>query len=338
MTVSQSIWRHDDGAFPNLMAFSYLSISQVAGLWLLTSASPLVWIAGILLVAHSLVIAGYMIHDIAHLSVFRSRQVSNIVGEILSWLCGSAYAPFSRIQRMHFRHHGDRADLALFDPREFLKRAPNSFRRIVYLLEWLYIPAVELIMHFQVMTRPFYKTEFASERPRVIIMGLSRLVFFLLLFSLSPWALFGYAIAYLLFLTVLFISDAYAHTYEFFLVTTVNDKISREGRNGDYDKHHTFSNLISERWPWLNLFNLNFGYHSAHHDKPSVPWYRLPKLHRETYSDNAPQILPYRDLWRTFHVNRLKRIEAQDPGSIGIGSKRADDFLGVHGVSFLSVV
>lgn len=31
----------------------------------------------------------------------------------------------------------------------------------------------------------------------------------------------------------------------------------------------------------LNLVNLNVGYHNEHHDFPSVPWNRLPKLHQE---------------------------------------------------------
>ncbi|MBK6737512.1 MAG: hypothetical protein IPG64_06160 [Haliea sp.] len=28
---------------------------------------------------------------------------------------------------------------------------------------------------------------------------------------------------------------------------------------------------MSERWPWMNLLNLNFGYHSVHHDRPATP-------------------------------------------------------------------
>jgi fatty acid desaturase len=342
MNPPRGFWRHDDGALPNTLAFGYVALAHALGVVLLTGASPVpttvAWLAGVLVMAHSLVVAGYLIHDVAHLSVFRSQTVSIIAGEMLSWLCGAAYAPFVRIQHMHFRHHADRADLALFDPRIFLQRCPGWVRRLVYLLEWLYVPAVELIMHYQVVLRPFYNAAFAGDRTRVWIVGLSRLAFFAWLLWLSPWALAGYALAYMLFLTALFVADAYAHTYEFFLVEQIDQKVPRDGRTGDYDRHHTYSNLISERWPWLNLLNLNFGYHSAHHDRPSAPWYRLPELHRQTYRADAPQVLPYRQLWRSFRINRLKRIEALDAGAIGSGPGRADDFLGVHGVSFLSIV
>jgi sphingolipid delta-4 desaturase len=29
---------------------------------------------------------------------------------------------------------------------------------------------------------------------------------------------------------------------------------------------------------WMNIPNLNMGYHIEHHDFPSIPWYNLPKL------------------------------------------------------------
>ncbi|WP_293323404.1 fatty acid desaturase [Parvibaculum sp.] len=339
MSSQSTFWRHSDGAIPNTLAFSYVAVAHVSGIALLALANPIAWIAGTLLVAHSLIVAAYLIHDLAHMAIFRSRKLTLVVAEMLSWFCGGAYAPISRIVRMHMRHHVDKADLAHFDPRVFLKTAPGWLRRLVYALEWCYVPAVELIMHYQVVARPFIKKEFASERLRVLFVGLTRGAFFVFLFMLSPWALLGYAVAYMIFLTELFIADAYAHDYEFFLVGDANEKVSREGRGGDdYDLHHTYSNLISVRHPWLNLLNLNFGYHSVHHDGPTIPWYKLPEVHRQTYPADAPQVLPYSELWRSFHANRTRRIEAFDAGSIGEGSHRADGFLGVHGVSFLTVV
>lgn len=339
MSSQTTFWRHSDGAIPNTLAFTYIAAAHVGGIALLASGSLLGWIGGTLLVAHSLIVAAYMIHELSHMTIFKGRKVTTAVAEFLSWFCGAAYAPIGRIIRMHMRHHVDRADLALFDPRVFLKTAPGWFRRLIYVLEWCYVPAVELVMHYQVVARPFINKAFSAERPRVIFVGLTRAAFFLFLLYLSPWALVGYAVAYMIFLTELFVADAYAHDYEFFLVSDANEKISREGRGGDnYDLDHTYSNLISVRYPILNLLNLNFGYHSVHHNSPSVPWYELPKVHRETYPVDAPQVLPYSELWHSFHANRVKRIEALDAGSIIDGPNRADGFLGVHGVSFLTVV
>lgn len=336
--ANASIWRDEDCAIANGLAFGYVLAGQSLGITLMAWGHAPGWVAGVLLTGHSLVVAGYLIHELAHMGVFRHRKPSIAVGEILSWICGAAYAPFERIQRMHLRHHRDRADVSLFDPRPFIARSSDWFRKLVYALEWCYIPAVELIMHYQVVVRPFINRKFATDRGRVIFVGISRLWFFAFLFWLSPWVLLGYACAYMIFLTALFVADAYAHTYEYYPVEAVNQPVPGDGRDGAYDRAHTYSNLISERWPWLNLLNLNFGYHSAHHDQPSTPWYRLPKLHSENYAGEAPQVMPYRELWRSFRINRLKRIEADDAGSVGSGPGRVDDFLGVHGVSFLSIV
>ena len=196
MPSHSTFWRHSDGAIPNTLAFSYIAVAHAAGIALLALGHPVAWIAGTLLVAHSLIVAAYLIHDLAHMAIFSSRKVTLAVGEMLSWFCGAAYAPIARIVRMHMRHHVDRADLALFDPRVFLKTAPGWLRRLVYALEWCYVPAVELIMHYQVVARPFIRKEFASERPRVIFVGLTRVAFFVFLFMLSPWALLGYCLLY----------------------------------------------------------------------------------------------------------------------------------------------
>ena len=339
MAGSTTLWRHQDGAWPNLLASAYVLLASLLGIALM-AVNAWLWLPGVLLTAHAMVVGGYLIHELAHQNVFSSKRLNFAAGECLSWLCGAAYAPFSRIHKMHIRHHGDRADLTLFDPRAFLQNSPPWVRRLVYALEWCFIPAVELIMQYQVLVRPFVRDEFRRERKRVILVGLSRLAFFALLLALGLQVLIGYAIAFLLFLTALFVADAYAHTYEYYLVEQPDQPVPREGRDREYDKTHTYSNLISTRWPLLNLLNLNFGYHNAHHDQPATPWYRLPNAHRDSYPADTPQILPWRALWRSFHRNRVTRILAEDPGDIAPGNApgRADHFLGVHGVSFLSIV
>jgi len=45
------------------------------------------------------------------------------------------------------------------------------------------------------------------------------------------------------------------------------------------DRHRARSNDLPE---WLSLLTcFHFGYHHEHHDKPDVPWWRLPSAHRE---------------------------------------------------------
>lgn len=334
----QGLWRYRDGVVPNVAVTAYIIGAHLIAIGLLASSSLLLMLVAIVLLAHSMVLAAYMIHELAHALVFRQRHHNAMLGELFSWLCGTAYARFERIRRMHLRHHTDRADVACFDHQQFLRNRPQWFVRSIYALEWLHIPAVELVMHYQVLVRPFIDSAMAGERTRVMVMACSRLVFFILLFAISPWALFCYGVAYLLFIKALFLGDAFAHTYPAYIVADVAESVPADGRNAEYDRHNTFSNLLSINHPWLNLWNLNFGYHNAHHDKVATPWYRLPEVQKGLYAEGDRQYLPYGELWNTFHHNRLNCIMSDDFGQVAEGKGRANQFLGVHGVSFLSIV
>jgi fatty acid desaturase len=145
-------------------------------------------------------------------------------------------------------------------------------------------------------------------------------------------------VAYLLFITVMGFFDAFHHTFDQHFVASDDAPLPVSGKDRDYEQRHTYSNLVSVHYPWLNYLTLNFGYHNAHHERASVPWYRLPALHRELYADQERQLLPLRHLLRTFHLNRLARILGGDYGAVGEGERRADGFVGAHGVSFLTVV
>jgi fatty acid desaturase len=96
--------------------------------------------------------------------------------------------------------------------------------------------------------------------------------------------------------------------------------------------------LVSARFPWLNLLILNFGYHNAHHQRASVPWYRLPGYHRSLYGDRTPAVMPLSELLRSWHRNRVRRVSSDDYGVPRQGAGRADGFVGAHGVSFLTVI
>lgn len=334
----KGIWRDPEGLWPNAIAFIYAVPVHLLGLWLLVQPSPLLVIPGLLLTAHTMVIGAYLVHECGHMTLFRSKKINARVAEILLWFTGGAYASFERIQHMHVRHHRDRADVSCFDYQAFLHNGPGWLKRLVVALEWAYIPAVELLMHAQVMIRPFIDEQYHAERTRVILVLVTRLALFYSMFQFSPWSLLAYALAYMLFLQALFLADAFAHTYKAYFVDDPREPVPAEGRDRAYDVDHTYSNLISTRWPLLNLLNLNFGYHTAHHERSGVPWYRLPELHVELFGEQHPQILPYRELLKTIHLNRTRRIFVHDYGDVGRGPGRADGFVGAHGVSFLSIV
>lgn len=332
------LMREPDGLVPNSLAIAYVLSGQIIGLFLITRSSAWAVVPGILLTTHSMIIAAYLIHECAHMTLFRAQSMNRRVGELMAWVAGGSYASFSRIRHFHIRHHRDRADVARFNYRSFLDSLPPIVRRLVYALEWAYIPAVELIMHAQVMVSPFINSQLKSERRRVLFTLASRGALFLLLFSVQPLSLVWFAVSYLLFMTILNFADAFHHTFDQYFVEHDKAPVDMQGKDRLYEQANTYSNLVSERRPWLNYLTLNFGYHNAHHERASVPWYRLPKLHRELYGDDSRQLLPFRELLRTFHKNRLRRVLDEDYGGVGEGRGRADQFVGAHGVSFLTVV
>ena len=334
-----SLWREAHGAIPNTIALLYSVLGHILGLALIIQPYWWLVIPGIVLTGHSMVTCAYLVHEAAHMTLFKARHHNTWLGELLLWITGAGYASFQRVRHMHLRHHQDRADVSCFDYQAFLHKQPGWVQKLVLALEWAYIPAIELIMHAQVIVRPFIEPALKAHRRRVILFGLSRIVFFIALYLASPWALLAYMVAYWFLLQSLFLADAFAHTYEAYYVSEPNQPVPNEGRDRDYDVAHTYSNLVSTRWPWLNLFNLNFGYHTAHHEKASVAWHDLPAFHRELYGEGAhEQVLPYRELFKTLHRNRTKRVFVEDYGAVGKGPGRGDSFIGAHGVSFLTIV
>jgi fatty acid desaturase len=283
-----------------------------------------------------MVIAAYLIHEAAHNTLFAAPAHNRIAGEAMSWIAGSAYASFERIRHLHLRHHRERTDVTCFDYKAFLRRHALA-RRLTYLLEWAHVPAVELLMHAQVVLRPLLVRSQAPHLPRAALVLALRLALLLALAWISVRAAVLYVVAYTLFLAVLNFFDAFHHTFDQHFVDAAVP-VPLNGRDRDYEQANTFSNVLSSRCPLLNLATLNFGYHNAHHERAATPWYRLPALNRELFGAAPRELLPLSEIVRTYHRNRLKRVLDDDYGSVGTGPGRADSFIGAQGVSFLTVV
>jgi fatty acid desaturase len=332
------IFRAPDGALPNTLALAYVVGGYALGVALLT-ADAWGWnAAGVLLTAHTLIWAAYFIHEFAHQSIFRAAEANNRWGALMSWMAGSCYAPFAALRRKHMRHHIDRADVVTFDYKAFLARSPRWMTKLVLALEWLYVPAVEFIMHGYVIVLPFLKPERHVERPRVLAILAVRAAAFALLGWIAPKAVLLYLVAYMIMLHALRFADAYQHTYDAFAVLEGGRIDDGKLRDRDYEQQNTYTNVVSMAHPGLNLLLLNFSYHNAHHERPIVPWHDLPRLHRELYPGTCRQILPMIDLLKGYHRDRLLRITSDDYGSVGDGPGKADGFLGAVGVSFLTAV
>jgi fatty acid desaturase len=327
------IMRWEDGWLPNALALAYGLGGYALGLW--ACAAPAWWlnVLGVLLAAHALVIAAYLIHECAHNTIFADNRWNAALGEVLMWFTGAGYSRYEDIRHKHFRHHIDRADVVAFDFRPLLARHPKSLR-LIQALEWAYVPAVDLMMHALVIVVPFRLASRHDRRTRVLIVMTTRLLFFAALGYASLKALLLYVPAYLMFLHMMRFFDVHQHTYEVW-ETLERPRDPGDARfDRDYEHRNTFSNLLSTRHPWLNLLALNFPYHNAHHVKPTTPWYRLPALHRELFGDDRRQIFQFARLLRSYHRYRVARVLNGDAPDMDVGDGR--DFVGVVGVSFLT--
>lgn len=334
--MNKPLFRAPDGALPNSLALAYAGAGYVGGLWLMASAPLPVALAATLWFAHALIIAAYLFHEFAHLTVFSRPEFNRRAGVLMTWLTGSCYARYEHLRFKHMRHHVDRADVISLDAKAWLNGGPAWRRRLVLALEWAYVPAVDLLMHAWVIALPFARPERRQDRPRLLAILLLRGTAFAALGWLAPRALLLYGVAYLLMITVLRFADCYQHTYDAYAILD-KDKIPQDRlRDAAYEQANTYSNVVSLRWPWLNLLLLNFPYHNAHHEKPAVPWHRLPALHRELYGNDRQQVIPMRRLLPPFHRHRVGRVLAEDYGHVEAGNPAG--FKGAVAVSFLTAV
>lgn len=335
-SATRSLFRDREAALANTSVLAWVSAGWVGSFGLMGAHAPILNLMGVLLCTHTMVLAAYLIHEAAHQSLFAEAWANRAAGEAMNFVAGSAYASFERIRHMHIRHHVDRADLGCFDFKGLLRRWP-AIRRTLEALEWCYVPATEILMHLQVIWRPFVVASQRRHLPRVLAMLSLRGGLLALLGWWSIKALLLYLLAAALLLHVLNFFDAFHHTFEQFFVEA-EQPLPDRGRDRVYEQANTYSNLVSVRFPSLNLLVLNFGFHNAHHQKASVPWFRLPAYHRKLYAEAATGAMPMSTLLRTWHRNRVRRVSSVEYGGSGEPIRKADLFVGAHGVSFLTVV
>ena len=333
MKTAPRLFRFDDALVPNLLAWGYMFSTYVFGFAAILSDALWLNVAGVLLLAHSMVIAAYFVHECAHESLFQKRRHNRIFGEILLWLTGTSYSDYKAVQHKHVRHHTDRADIVSFDFRTRLQAYPKTLK-LIKALEWCYIPALEFTMHGLVLVLPFVKANRKQLRSRIVTVLIARIAFFALLAGISLKVLLFYPLAYMLFLTVMRFMDVHQHTYDLYETLDRPDGDEVKRYDAAFEKRNTYSNVLSLKYPWLNLLVLNFSYHNVHHDKQMQPWYRLPALHEKLYGNDETQVLSFAELLRSYHRYRVQRVINSDATDIDV--RKGRDFIGVDGVSFLT--
>ncbi len=329
--VFHQTFRYADGMVPNLVALMYIFIGYIGGWFLLFSPHFLLFGLGVVILAHSMVLSAYFFHELVHHTIFRASSTNKRMMVLLSWINGACLSHLPRSEKKHLAHHFQKADVISFDFRTWLDKHP-SIRRAVILMEWAYIPAVEILMRGSMIAQPFSRS--LSHRFRVLGVLIIRMGLWVGVLWWHFEAAIGYVLSSLLFITVLRFIDAFQHTYEPIVASPNEPAPEIPPRDRRYEEDNTYTNLLSYSWPALNLLTLNFVYHNVHHALPAMPWHRLRQYHETHYVQeaNPSQILSFHQQLTWYHRYRVARAVSTDYGNVQNG------FVGAVGVSFLTVV
>lgn len=288
----------------NITAIIYVFASYIIGIAMILQQSWVLNFLGVVSITHSLVISTALTHEFIHGNIFKSRQLNVFWGEVMTHLNGACYAPWKNLVEHHFNHHLHHIDVVRFDVVRYLSQDINFLQRSIYVvLEWLYFPALDFEMRWRIIFDPVMDAKKRYLLGRTIFWVVFRTLGFGLLAWISVKALLLYFLAYISFVNVNRFVDAFQHTYEYTITGQEFPSLDR-----GYEQKNTFSNLVSVRYPWLNLLYLNFGYHNAHHHNMSCPWHELPALHNKLYGKTQDCLLPLPLLIGNYHRFRLRRL------------------------------
>jgi fatty acid desaturase len=289
----------------NAVAILYTFFGYIGGIAFVILPNSWFNSLGVVLLTHSLIFSAYLTHEFIHGTIFKNRRWNTIFGTVMLWLNGGCYYGFKALTLQHIAHHVDRVDVFTFDIAVAMRQQPSLIRQIIVLLEWLYFPIVSFWSRWRGITACWWNPEHCNEQARTTLIISIRVAVFTLLALASLKALMLYFLSYIGMITVLRWMDAYQHTYEAVSLGTPLPK-----RDHIHEQANTFSNLLSRRYPWLNLIFLNFGYHNAHHAVMKCPWYNLHQLHKELFQGNEACYISLRQQLSDYHQFRVTRLFA----------------------------
>ena len=316
----------------NISLLVYIVLVYALGIGLLVQPSWGLNGLGMLAVIHALVLSAATTHELIHDNVFKQRWANRWAGRLMTHINGACYVPYDDLVQHHFNHHIHHADFVPFDIAHFFQSLPPLLRQFCVFLEWCYFPLFEFFLRGRLMLAPFTNPEKSHLWWRTLLLFCYRGGLIALLTWIALKVLVLYAIAYVCFVNLMRFVDAFHHTYDYVIM---GDEIPKRDR--EYEQAHTFSNVVSARYAWINLLYLNFGYHNAHHHDMRRPWYQLSQLHQSLYDEDSKALLPLPQLIGNYHRFRLDRLF----GGQGIVVEDSTDdslanFTGGIGVSFLT--
>lgn len=327
---------HHRNPLLNSLAITYILSSYGFSLFCITTDILLLNILGVFLLAHSLMWAAYLVHELFHNNIFSSSNLNTVLGEILLFAIGSCYSRFQDLAHHHITHHIKRVDLSPFCPlsiKDFLQSLPKPILKIIVFLELLCFPAVNLILRWTIALSPILGQNRRNERVVNILLLIIRGSLFTALAIYSLRAIVLYFIAYVCFLNITQFLECFQHTFPVF---RINEEIPNYSR--EHEEANTYTLVASQHWRWLDLLVFfNHNYHNAHHRLMTCPWYLLSKMNTELYPSDYSQYIPVSKLLvNYFHPTyRLRRLFEEQEIVKNENDLGCKNFVGATGFSFL---
>ena len=235
---------------------------------------PALYLLAVLFIGARQHALGILLHDGTHYRLFHNRTLNDWVTELL------LASPFLILglhtyRRNHFPHHrhlntpADPDWLRKQTPEwEFPQRPGRLARHLIpYALGGGFIKVVVGILRMERRSGARPSAASPSER----ILGLARAAFTAAL-GVALWRFAGGRALFLYWIVPLMTWMQLA-----FQVRSIAEHFAISGRRGVYAQSRTVLAGLLDR---AFIASKNVGYHLEHHLYPSVPFYRLPELHR----------------------------------------------------------
>lgn len=261
---------------------AWLMLTALAGL----TAGSFWWILVLPVLAAVTTLHASLCHEALHGHPTRRAWINEAMV-----FCGvGMFIPYRRFRALHLRHHANEHLTDPYDdPESFYlawrdwERIPRPVRAVLWfnntLVGRLVIgPALSLFAYYCDDVRKIRAGESRVVTAWIFhILGLLPVVAWLTAVGFPVW-LYVAAVAY--------------PAYSLLMLRT----FAEHQAHGDPEQR----TVIVEASPLFALLFLNNNFHSAHHDNPRAPWYRLPAIARRDHADRQYRFRGYADIARKF--------------------------------------